>query len=208
MRTAIVLAGGRSTRFGGDKLAYRLGGEALVDRAIDAVASVADEVIVIGRGLDSTRPAVRGIPDAEQFGGPLLALVAALDEARGTVAIVVGGDMPELVPAVLSRMLEDLEAGQGFQAVILATPGPTIGADRPELPRRQVLPLAIRVQPAARAAREAVEAGRRSLQALVDRVAVVELSPSIWRPLDPRARTLLDVDTPGDLARFRDPDPR
>jgi len=203
MRTAIVLAGGRSARFGGDKLAQRLNGEALVERAIDAVASVADEVIVAGRAIEAIKRTVRAIPDDEPFGGPLVALVGALGAAGGTFAIVVGGDMPELVPAVLRTMLEQLEAAPEIGALILAAPEVPIGTDPPEPPRRQVLPLAVRVQPAARAAREAVEAGHRSLQALLDRMAVVELPMTIWRPLDPGARTLLDVDTPADLERIR-----
>jgi molybdopterin-guanine dinucleotide biosynthesis protein A len=100
-------------------------------------------------------------------------------------------------------MLEQLEAAPEIGALILAAPEVAIGTDPREPPRRQVLPLAVRVQPAARAAREAVEAGRRSLQALLDRMAVVELPMTIWRPLDPAARTLLDVDTPADLERIR-----
>jgi len=91
VRTAIVLAGGRSARFGGDKLAQRLDGEALVERAIDAVASVADEVIVAGRAIDGQKRTVRAIPDDEPFGGPLVALVGALGAARGTFAVVVDG---------------------------------------------------------------------------------------------------------------------
>src|SRR5207244_11902907 len=81
MRTAIVLAGGRSARFGGDKLAQRLNGEALVERAIDAVASVADEVIVAGRAIEAIKRTVRAIPDDEPFGRPLVALVGALGPA-------------------------------------------------------------------------------------------------------------------------------
>jgi molybdopterin-guanine dinucleotide biosynthesis protein A len=66
-----------------------------------------------------------------------------------------------------------------------------------------VLPLAIRVQPGSRAAREAVEAGQRSLQALLDRIAVVELPAPDWLALDPDARTLTDVDTRADLDRIQ-----
>jgi molybdopterin-guanine dinucleotide biosynthesis protein A len=44
LRNGIVLAGGRSTRFGSDKLAASLDGVPLVRRAVDALAAVTDGV--------------------------------------------------------------------------------------------------------------------------------------------------------------------
>jgi molybdopterin-guanine dinucleotide biosynthesis protein A len=152
------------------------------------------------------RMAVRSIDDAEPFGGPLLALAGALAAAPGDVCIVVGGDMPRLEPAVLLVMLDELARGDAVDAVLLGRPDASEaapGTSPSEPPRRQVLPLVLRVQPAERAAREAVEAGHHSLQALLDRMTVVELPASTWLPLDPDANTLLDVDTEADLDRIR-----
>ena len=49
--SAIVLAGGRSSRFGGDKLAGRLGGETVLDRTVDAVGAVAVDIVIV-TGVD------------------------------------------------------------------------------------------------------------------------------------------------------------
>jgi molybdopterin-guanine dinucleotide biosynthesis protein A len=205
--TAIVLAGGRSRRFGGDKLAADVGGTAMLAATIAAVAPVADRVIVAGPRLPDDvpgEPPITLLGDAEPFAGPLVALAGVLagvlggslaggEPAPGGVAIVVGGDMPSLVPAVLVRMIDTLDSDPGLDAVLLGLEG----ADR-----RRVLPLALRVEPAARAARDATGAGERSLQAFVDRLAHVELDPASWRGLDPDARTLVDVDTRADLDRL------
>ena len=43
---AIVLAGGRSARFGTDKLEARIGGRSILDLAIAAVQAVATDVVV------------------------------------------------------------------------------------------------------------------------------------------------------------------
>ena len=51
----IVLAGGRASRFGRDKLAERLDGRTLVDRAIASLEPVVDLVVVAGPH-DATRP--------------------------------------------------------------------------------------------------------------------------------------------------------
>jgi len=197
VRTGIVLAGGRSSRFGSDKLAAPIDGDPLLDRAIAAVAAVTDEVIVAGRAVVAPLPSTRGVPDAEPFAGPLVALRGALEASLGTIAIVVGGDMPELVPEVLRAMLDRLEADATIDALILARPNATSG-DPP-----QVLPMAIRVAPAGTASRAAIGDGRRSLRALLDHLAWTDLSATEWLQLDPGAHTLLDVDTRADLERIR-----
>jgi len=210
VRTGIVLAGGRASRFGGDKLAEAIDGDPLLERAIAAVSAVTDDVIVAGRRIERPSTSVRGIPDIEPFAGPLAALIGVLDvldAGRVTSAMVVGGDMPGLVPDVLRAMLDRLEADPSIDAVILASSGTGTGAGASagaegEAPR-QVLPMALRVRPGAEAARAAMSNGRRSLQAVLDALAVNELAASAWQPLDPDSTTLLDVDTRADLARIR-----
>ena len=102
--------------------------------------------------------------------------------------------MPRLVPAVLAVMLDRLAADPTVDAVILAAPG---------APRRQVLPLAVRVGPASAAARVALETGDRSLGAFLAGLSTLELAEREWQPLDPAGDTLADVDTVADLDRLR-----
>jgi molybdopterin-guanine dinucleotide biosynthesis protein A len=200
--TAIVLAGGRSSRFGADKLAAELDGAAILSRTIAAVEPIADIVIVAGPGLPDGRRAshipATVVQDREPFEGPLAALANVLDrripDPATSLAIVVGGDMPRLVPAVLTAMLDRLAADPELGAVVLQAPGAL---------RRQVLPLAVREQVAAGAARAALEAGDRSLRGFVERMRTLELPLREWRALDPAGDTLADVDAPADLDRLR-----
>ena len=202
MITAIVLAGGRSSRFGSDKLAAELGGETLLSRTIAAVEPITDIVIVAGPGLPDGLPTgdlpATLVQDREPFGGPLVALANVLE--RGipdpvtSLAIVVGGDMPRLVPAVLAAMLDRLASDPDLDAVIL---------EAPDTPRRQVLPLALREHAAVGAARLALEAGDRSLTGFIGRLRTLELAEDEWRALDPAGDTLADVDTPADIDRLR-----
>jgi molybdopterin-guanine dinucleotide biosynthesis protein A len=210
VRTGIVLAGGRSSRFGGDKLAADLDGTSLLEATIAAVAAATDGIIVAGPGLPAGlrtgEMPVALIRDVEPFGGPLAALSNALREAAPDpehVAIVVGGDMPRLVPAVLRAMLDRIADDAAIDAVLLGQERSRTGSQSEQPPRRAVLPVAVRVDAAVRAARAALESGDRALQSLVDRLAHVELPASTWLRLDPAAETLLDVDTTGDLDRLR-----
>jgi len=62
--------------------------------------------------------------------------------------------------------------------------------------------MALATEPALLASDAALAAGRRSLQAMLDRTAVVEMPAAEWLRLDPVAGTLVDVDEPADLERL------
>ncbi len=189
--SAIVLAGGRSARFGRDKLAEPIDELSLLEHAIRAVSAVAGEIVVVGRagGEAAGRlPGVRYLPDPEPFGGPLVGLRAALEVAGEPLALVVGGDMPTLHPDVLTLLLRTLVAGDDWVAARLVHRG-----------RRQPLPMALRVGAATPHAVALVGAGERSLQALFTGLATRDLREVEWRALDPTAATLRDVDRPEDL---------
>jgi Molybdopterin-guanine dinucleotide biosynthesis protein A len=136
---AIVLAGGRSSRFGRDKLAEPVDGRPMLHRAIAAVRELASDVIVVV-APDAARDVpedVRVVRDARPFDGPLAGLATGLAAVDPSVerVLVVGGDMPGLVPAVLARLLDALE---GHELAVLADdagPRPLPIAARP-LPAR------------------------------------------------------------------------
>lgn len=73
-----VLAGGKSSRFGSDKALALLDGQTLIARAVNALSSLCDAVVVVGR---ETAPAPV-LPDRPRAGmGPLGGLAAALHHA-------------------------------------------------------------------------------------------------------------------------------
>jgi len=196
--TGIVLAGGRSTRFGADKLAVNVGGRPLLHRAILAAAAVSDEVVVVISANGARPPLppeadvrVRVARDAAPDQGPLAGLAAGLAAARGRLAILVGGDQPTLAPAVLGELLLWLDGeadGPALDAVALAEDGLL----RP-------LPSALRVASVRPVVAALLDGGSRSLLGLFERLRVGTLEPARWRVLDPDGRSLRDIDTPDDL---------
>ena len=105
--SVIVLAGGRSSRFGRDKLAEPVDGRPLLHHAIDAVRPIATEIIVVAApDASPALPAdVTLVNDAVAFEGPLAGLLGGLAVARSPTVLVVGGDMPALSVAVLGSMV-------------------------------------------------------------------------------------------------------
>lgn len=188
--TGIVLAGGRSSRFGGDKLGADLAGRSLLARTIDAVRPLVDDVLVVGQ----TRPipGVTWVPDERPFEGPLAGLAAGLRAARGELALVVGGDMPLVSGAVLRLLLDRVVDEPAVPVACLADDD----APRP-------LPLALRRDPALAAALANLEAGHRSLRGLLERLNGAAIPSGRWREVDPEADSLADIDTPADLDHAR-----
>jgi molybdenum cofactor guanylyltransferase len=186
---AIVLAGGRSSRFGRDKLAEPIDGRPLLDHAVAAVLAVASDVVVVV-APDADRPVpvgVRVVRDAIAFEGPLAGLaigLAALTEVAEAV-VVVAGDMPTLAPDVLRLLLDALDGPPAVEATVLDDGGP--------------MPMAVRRAAALTAARDLLDAGERRLRALPERLAATTIPGTRWRSIDPEGRTLRDIDRPFDL---------
>jgi molybdopterin-guanine dinucleotide biosynthesis protein A len=175
---AIVLAGGASSRFGSDKLAAAVDGRPLLHHALEAVASVADRIAVV-IAPEAPAPSVPAglthrvvlVRDTETFGGPLAGLAAGLaavdtpaivtpaDGRDQRIALVVGGDMPSLVPAVLRLLADTLAADPALVAM-------TLDASEPA-----PLPMVVRIA-GARTAVAGIMAsgGRRSLRAFLEAV--------------------------------------
>ena len=192
--TAIVLAGGRSSRFGGDKLRAEIDGRNLLELASEAASAVATELIVVlapgdDRPLPASTVPVRRVADPEPFAGPLVGLLAGLEQAREPFVVAVGGDMPSVRPAILAALVGALAAAPAHVgAAVLSSQG-----------RIVPLPAVLRTGSATDAVRRLVADGERRLRSTFDHLATRVLDEAEWRPLDPDAASLRDVDRPGDL---------
>ena len=189
---AIVLAGGRSSRFGRDKLAEPIDGRPMLQVVLGSLRPIVVDVLVVGAAgtAPPLPPDVTLAFDRAPFEGPLSGLASGLAVLDPTVdrVVVVGGDMPGLVPAVLERLIAALEDHDA--AVLADESGP-----RP-------LPMAIRAAVAGPAVERLMAGGERRLRALIDELDAVAIPPATWHRDDPTGATLTDIDTPGDLANI------
>jgi molybdopterin-guanine dinucleotide biosynthesis protein A len=112
--TGVVLAGGQARRMGGqDKglLAFR--GRPLVSYALDALARVADQVVInANRHLDAYRelgyPVVQDLTN--RFDGPLAGLLSAMRFASTPYVLTVPCDAPLMTGDLLGRLCASLQA--------------------------------------------------------------------------------------------------
>lgn len=154
----LVLAGGKSSRMGGDKARLKLeDGRMLIERAAAVLLEAgAKEIIVSTRkgvsyGLAGTREAA----DARDGEGPLAGIAAGLAMTNHESLLVLAVDLPRMPPGYLKSLAERSGCGCGI------VPGVRGRAE----PLAAVYP-----KEAAEFALSALEAGRYSLQDWVSKL--------------------------------------
>ncbi|MDV2481767.1 molybdenum cofactor guanylyltransferase [Methanoculleus sp. Wushi-C6] len=121
MRSAIVLVGGAARRAGGrEKYFFTFRGRTFIDRLIDTLREVVDEIVVVARDPEQCDRfghfgEIRCIPDIRRHIGPIGGLHAGALAVHGEYVFVAACDMPCINPDVV-RMLFD--AADGYDAAI------------------------------------------------------------------------------------------
>ncbi|TMQ03701.1 MAG: 4-diphosphocytidyl-2C-methyl-D-erythritol kinase [Deltaproteobacteria bacterium] len=188
---AVVLAAGRASRMGSNKLVAELDGEPIVRRTVRAaLASAARPVIVVtGHEADAVRAALAGLdvqlvhnPDfAEGMSTSLRTGIAAAGAVRA--ALVCLGDMPRLEARHLDAVIEAFRAGDPDEIIV------------PTADRKRGNPV---LWPHRYFAEIAELTGDVGARALIDRHADQVRLLAIDDPA-----ILVDVDTPAALAELR-----
>ena len=102
---AVVLAGGRSSRLGRDKAFLRVNGQFLIERIVDRLAQLSDELIIVANEADKYEQfeaAVVG--DTYPGKGALGGIYSGLTAATSSHCLVVACDMPFLNLSLLRYM--------------------------------------------------------------------------------------------------------
>lgn len=114
--SAVILAGGRSTRMGRDKAFLEMGGQTLLERQIETVrAAGAAEVFISGRpATDYSTFGLRVVHDEFSDAGPLGGIHAALLAASHPLLLVLAVDLPEINADFLKHLMAASHAGAGI----------------------------------------------------------------------------------------------
>lgn len=192
--TAAVLAGGRSMRMGVDKTMLDVDGEPLVARVSEAVGSVCSETLVVTNRPEALSGAglpvgARVLTDEVAYQGPLGGIATALAAASSDWVLVVAADMPWLEPSVVRALWDLRDSADVVVPVSERGPEPLLALYRAEA----CLP----------AARAALASGRRRVVAMFGSVRVAEVPVEALRSADPELRSLVNVNTPEELADVR-----
>lgn len=167
-----------------------VGGISIIEREIRALGSVFSELLVVANDpAPYTGLGVRVIPDPERFRairGPMTGLYGGLLASTNDYVFLAACDMPFIEPGLVRWM-----AGQrgGHDVVIPRVNGlvePLFG-----LYKKTIVPVI----------EDALARGDRKLQDVVRRLDVRYVDEDEMRAYDARLYSLMNVNTPGELAR-------
>lgn len=185
--SGVILAGGKSTRFGRNKALETLGGERLVDRAIRLIRGWCDPLFVVCQkpeeyiGVEANIIADI-IPDR----GPIVGLYTALLFAPTDWVFIRAVDMPFLEKSfaglIISRALEG-----NADVVVPVKEG-----------QYEPLCACYHVRCAPHVKRVIESGGGRMIQ-FFNRVRVDAIPEEVWKEVDPGGKSLINVNTPESL---------
>lgn len=194
--SAVVLAGGRSSRMGRAKATLKLGGATLIERLLGELERVASDIVVVAApetvepfplaAFVPARAPVRVVRDEVAFSGPLAALGRGLAAARHEVAFACSCDLPLLSADVVRALCGMIGR---YDAVIPRLWG-----------RLQPLQAAYRARCAETIAMM-VARGERQLSALASVLDARVIEEEEYRRFDPELLSPFNLNTPEDFAR-------
>lgn len=195
-RSAIVLAGGFSSRFGQDKGVLDFNNKPLLKHVVDIVKAIVDEVIVVTNSQDRAEKYVKIVGsnvrfaiDIEEAKGPLVGALTGFEMASGKYSLVLPFDTPFVSRDVVELLFE---LCHGRSAVI------------PRWPNAQIEPLhaVYHTQTALEAARIALSEWKLNVRAMIDNMGGVRyVSTLVIQELDPDLKTFFNINTPLDLKK-------
>jgi len=197
MLSVVIQAGGQSSRMGEDKALKPFLGRPLIQRVIDRVAPIADELIVTTNRLEDysfiqTRLVSDLIPDRGALGG----LYTAIASATHPFVAVVACDMPFASPKLIesmSRLMIQQEADVVIARVALEQGNKSSRGYEP-------LHAVYRRATCLPAIESAIEADKWKVIAWFPQVKVQELTEDELNSLDPNRLAFWNVNTPDEFA--------
>ncbi|HDQ06519.1 MAG TPA: molybdenum cofactor guanylyltransferase [Candidatus Bathyarchaeota archaeon] len=195
-KSAVILAGGFSRRFGRDKGLVVLAGKPLIVHVIDRVSKLADEVLVVvssEKQKNEFEPVLEKkanvVIDKDDSQSPLVGAITGFETAEGDYTMLLPCDTP-LVSTTIVQFLLDMCTNRC--------------AAIPRWPSGYIEPLqaVYRTESALTAAKTALKQGKMNMQSMIDNMGGARyVSTMVLEQLEPDLLTFFNVNTPQDLKK-------
>lgn len=193
--TAIILAGGKSTRMGFDKQLLTLDGVLVLDRLLEQLDRLFQETLIVSNTPELHRQrSSRTVSDIVPDRGPLGGLHAGLVAARHLICFVTACDMPELNAGYIRHLLAAAEENPTALAVATRS-------------SRGIEPLnALYAKSLIGEVETLLRAGDRGMAALLETVQTHWIEEAAAREYSPDWAMFRNVNTPEELGKIRKKD--
>lgn len=107
--TAIILAGGKSSRMGKDKGSLILNGSSFLHRIIEIVKPITNNIIIVSNSPDHDVKGYKRVNDLIENSGPLAGLYSGLFHSTTPFNIVLSCDIPFLRTSILELLINQID---------------------------------------------------------------------------------------------------
>jgi molybdopterin-guanine dinucleotide biosynthesis protein A len=185
--TGVILAGGKSTRYGTNKAFVRVEGVPLIERVIEVMGSVFENLLLITNTPEEyAHLRLPMVEDVIKGRGPLGGIYTGLRSISTKAGFFVACDMPFLNPSLIRRVVEM----QGDSDAVV----PRVG--------KWVEPLlSLYAKTCLVAIEELIDSGNIQILRFFQKVHVRYVQEEVLRSFDPQLRCLANVNRPEDLPR-------
>jgi molybdopterin-guanine dinucleotide biosynthesis protein A len=182
---------------GADKAMLVLEGMTLLERAIDVVRQVADDVVVVGDRPDYHQFGARVVADAYPDTGTLGGIATALRHAHHDRVLIVACDMPFLSLPLLRAMINE---PTDFDVLVPVTP-----AERSHQGGKQTYETlhAIYARTCLEPIEQCLASGNLKVIGFFDEVRVRTLASEWIARYDPRLSSFMNANTPEELRKVQ-----
>lgn len=196
MKSAIVLAGGYSTRIGEDKSVLKLAGKPLLQHIVDSVRDHVEEIVIVTNSQERVKAysklagrEARIVTDSIDQKSPLIGAMSGFGAAKGQLSLLLPSDTPFISGKIASFLFD---ACVGKAAAI------------PKWPNGQIEPLhAVYETATARdAAQAAFKEGKMDMRSMIEKMSQVRyVSTLVLEQFDAKLLTFFNINTHNDLMR-------
>lgn len=123
VNTAIILAGGKSSRMGFDKQEIRIGGKLIVDHIAEKLRKCFDEIIIVTNRPDLYKGNYIVAQDIHTGKGPLAGIYKGLELSKSQAAFVTACDMPVVNLDYLNYLKDMYEKHPHVQGLVTFNKG-------------------------------------------------------------------------------------
>ena len=192
MKSAIILAGGHAKRAGGrPKHKFEYKGRTFLDRLLDSLSGVVDEIIIVARDEEqctnfSDLSDVKVVCDIQKNIGPLGGIHAGIKSCKGDRVFITACDMPRINKEAVRRLFGLID---GHDAV---TPEWKSGMIEPlhAVYRRSALEEHLE------------EHDSLSIRSIIKRIDAVFVDPESFRDIDPDLGTFTNINSLEELEKI------
>jgi molybdenum cofactor guanylyltransferase len=181
----VILAGGKSRRFGSNKAFADMNGRPLIDRVISVLRPIFDELLIITNSPDEY--AYLGLPMHEDLIkglGPIGGIYTGLEKIQNSRGFFVACDMPFLNENLIYHLVK---LSEGFEAVV------------PKIDWKMEPLHAVYSKECLPAIRELIGTGECMIHRYFQRIRVRFLNEDEIKLYDPMLRSFYNINKPDEL---------